>query len=130
MRNFEKGTARSKLSEGLDCAISDQMIFLKQMTAAITGNPNTNDVSSAVLLYDEAEPTAASKSGAPRRSSGSIRTARWRDRRQRGFKVFRVEVCADDIRGLVARGLLDRLRRDDDGAVQQALSAWLDQLAI
>jgi hypothetical protein len=110
--------------------VSDQMILFKQMTAAATGNLNNSDVSPTLLLYDEVQPTAASKSAAPRHSSGSIRTARWRDRRQRGFKVYRIEVCAADIRGLVARGLLDRLRRDDDGAVQRALSAWLDQLVV
>ena len=59
---------------------------------------------------------------------GGRRTARWRDRRPRGFKVYLIEVSAADIDALIARGLLDRRNRDDATAVERAIGALLDRL--
>jgi hypothetical protein len=39
-----------------------------------------------------------------------------------------LEVGADDIDGLIARGLLDRQQQGDTGAVRVALHRWLDGL--
>jgi len=63
------------------------------------------------------------------RRPGAIRMARLRERRQRGYRVFQIEVCDRDIASLIARGLLDRLRRDDPDAVERALGALLDRIA-
>ena len=52
---------------------------------------------------------------------GAIRMARLRDHRQRGFRCYSIEVSAADIGSLVAHGFLDRLRRDDPGAVERAI---------
>jgi hypothetical protein len=52
-----------------------------------------------------------------------------RDRRRRGFRCVTVEIGGDDIAGLISRGLLDRLQKDDVGAVTAALHRWLDGLA-
>jgi hypothetical protein len=54
--------------------------------------------------------------------------ARLRERRQRGFRCYSIEVCDADIDALVARGFLDRLRRDDPGAVERAIGGLLDRL--
>ena len=54
--------------------------------------------------------------------------ARLRERRQRGFRCYLIDVCEDDINGLVARGFLDRLRRDEPGAVERAIGGLLDNL--
>ena len=50
-------------------------------------------------------------------------------RRERGFRVYQVEVCAADLDALIARGFLDRLHRDDPSAVERAIGAVLDQLS-
>ena len=55
--------------------------------------------------------------------------ARLRDRRERGFVCYNVEVCDADLDGLIARGLLDRVRRNDSAAVQHALHSWLGKLS-
>jgi hypothetical protein len=60
--------------------------------------------------------------------TGAIRTARWRQRRQRGFKVYQIEVCDADIDQLIRRGLLDRLERGDGDAVERAIGVLLDRL--
>jgi hypothetical protein len=52
-----------------------------------------------------------------------------RDRRRRGFRCVTVEIGGDDIAGLISRGLLDRLQKDDADAVTAALHEWLDGLA-
>jgi hypothetical protein len=52
-----------------------------------------------------------------------------RDRRRRGFRCVTVEIGGDDIAGLISRGLLDRLHKDDADAVTTALHQWLDGLA-
>jgi hypothetical protein len=54
--------------------------------------------------------------------------ARLRERRQRGFRCYSIEVCGADIDALVARGFLDRLRRDDPSAVERAIGGLLDRL--
>jgi hypothetical protein len=54
--------------------------------------------------------------------------ARLRERRQRGFRCYSIEVCEADIDALVARGFLDRLRRDDPCAVERAIGGLLDRL--
>ena len=61
--------------------------------------------------------------------SGAQRTARWRDRRRRGFRVYQIEVCAADLDGLVARGLLDRTARHDPNAVERAIGKLLERLS-
>ena len=66
-----------------------------------------------------------------RRSStrpGAIRMARLRDRRQRGYRCVVLEICAADIDGLIAHGLLDRLQRDDPSAIECAIGNLLDRL--
>jgi hypothetical protein len=59
---------------------------------------------------------------------GAIRMARLRDRRQRGFRCYSIEVSEADIGSLVAHGFLDRMRRDDPAAVERAIGAVLDRL--
>ena len=59
---------------------------------------------------------------------GAIRMARLRDRRQRGFRCYSIEVCEADIDVLVAHGFLDRLRRKDPGAIERAIGAVLDRI--
>jgi hypothetical protein len=75
---------------------------------------------------------AVSKAGEPRRQRstkpGAIRMARLFDRRRRGFRCFVIEICQADINALVARGFLDRMRRDDPGAIERAIGAVLDRL--
>ena len=58
--------------------------------------------------------TAKSRKGAP--------CARlYLDTRQRGFRCYLVEVSKVDINALVTRGFLDRIRRDELGAIEQAI---------
>jgi hypothetical protein len=66
--------------------------------------------------------------GAGRQRTGALRTARWRARRERGFKVFQIEVSEADIDQLIRRCLLDRQDRDDPAKVERAIGLWLDQL--
>ena len=54
------------------------------------------------------------------------RTARWRDRRSRGFRISLV--CTADIDRLVARGLMEPQQRDDPIAVEAAIGLLLDRL--
>jgi hypothetical protein len=63
-----------------------------------------------------------------RHLTGATRTARWRDRRQRGFRVYQVEVCDADIKALIAKNLLDRLDRHDPNAIERAIGVLLDRL--
>ena len=51
-----------------------------------------------------------------------------RDRRQRGFRCYLLEVSEADIDALVARGFLDRMRRHEPGAVERAIGGLLDNL--
>jgi hypothetical protein len=60
---------------------------------------------------------------------GAIRMARLRQRRERGFRVYQVEVCAADLAALIERGLLDRLQRADANAVECAIGRLLDRLS-
>jgi hypothetical protein len=53
---------------------------------------------------------------------------RMRERRQRGFRCFQVEVSKADIDALVARGFLDRMRRHEPAAVERAIGGVLDNL--
>ena len=62
------------------------------------------------------------------RSPGSIRMKRMRERRQRGFRCYLLEVSEADIDALVACGFLDRLRRHEPGAVERAIGGLLDNL--
>jgi hypothetical protein len=66
----------------------------------------------------------------PHRSTrpGAIRMARLRDRRQRGYQCYLVEICDADLDKLIRRCLLDRMRRDDPAAIQEAIGALLDGL--
>jgi RecB family exonuclease len=74
--------------------------------------------------------TAAStaKAATRQRSPGAIRMSWMRERRQRGFRCYSIEVCEADIDALVARGFLDRLRRKDPGAIERAIGAVLDRI--
>lgn len=54
--------------------------------------------------------------------------ARLLHRRRRGFRCYTIEVSAADIAALVARGYLDRMRRDDPAAIERAIGAVLDRL--
>jgi hypothetical protein len=63
-----------------------------------------------------------------RQRTGAARIARWRDRRQRGFSVYQIEVCDADIDHLIRRCLLDRQDRNDHAKVERAIGLWLDQL--
>ncbi len=76
------------------------------------------------------KPAVTAVSLAPHRSErpGATRMARLRERRQRGFRCYSIEVCEADIDALVARGFLDRLHRDDPGAVERAIGGLLDRL--
>jgi hypothetical protein len=62
------------------------------------------------------------------RSAGAIRMKRMRERRQRGFRCFQIEVSKADIDALVAREFLDRMRRHEPGAVERAIGGLLDNL--
>jgi hypothetical protein len=53
---------------------------------------------------------------------------RMRERRQRGFRCYLLEVSDADIEALVARGFLDRMRRNESGAVDRAIDGLLDNL--
>ena len=53
---------------------------------------------------------------------------RMRQRRQRGFRCYWLEICEGDIDALVARGFLDRMRRHEPGAVERAIGGLLDNL--
>ena len=64
----------------------------------------------------------------PHRNAGAVRMKRMRERRQRGFRCYLLEVSAADIDALVARGFLDRMRRTEPGAVERAIGGVLDNL--
>jgi len=64
----------------------------------------------------------------PQHPAGAIRMARLRDRRQRGFRCYSIEVCEADIDVLVAHGFPDRLRRKDPGTIERAIGAVLDRI--
>jgi hypothetical protein len=53
---------------------------------------------------------------------------RMRERRRRGFRCYWLEICEADIDALVARGFLDRMRRNEPGAVERAIGGLLDNL--
>jgi hypothetical protein len=61
------------------------------------------------------------------KTAAAIRQRRHRDRRHRGFTCVTVEIGADDIGGLIDRGLLDRMHQDDPDQVQRALHAFFDR---
>jgi hypothetical protein len=77
-----------------------------------------------------AVPSFKERSLAPKRfrSPGSIRMKRMRERRDRGYRCHWIEVSDADIDALVARGFLDRLRRNEPGAVERAIGGFLDNL--
>ena len=53
---------------------------------------------------------------------------RMRQRRERGFRCYLLEVSDAGIDALVARGFLDRMRRHELGAVERAIGGLLDNL--
>jgi hypothetical protein len=65
----------------------------------------------------------------PSKRPGALRMARLKGRRQRGFRVYQIEVCAADIDGLIAHGLLDKRQRDDPSAIERAIGSLLDRLS-
>ena len=81
-------------------------------------------------LHEPMTATLASTAKLPKRQRrpGAIRMARLLDRRRRGFRCYTIEVCRADVDALVARGFLDRMRRDDPAAVERAIGAVLDRL--
>lgn len=76
--------------------------------------------------------TRPASTGRPRRqrstSPGALRVARFRDRQRRGFRCYVLEIDQVDIDGLVRRGFLDRMYRDDPAAIERAIGAVLDRL--
>jgi len=64
----------------------------------------------------------------PSKRPGAVRMSRLRDRRQRGYRCAVLEICAADIDGLIAHGLLDRHQRDDPSAIEHAIGSLLDRL--
>ena len=54
--------------------------------------------------------------------------ARLKERRARGFWCTTLEICQADVDGLVRRGFLDRMKRNDPAAVERAIGAVLEQL--
>ena len=76
---------------------------------------------------DTRPPTSVKENGRSTRP-GAVRMMRLRDRRQRGFRVYCLEVSAADIDTLIARGFLDRLDRGNSAKVEGAIGAVLDRL--
>lgn len=84
-----------------------------------------------MLTLSFPQPTTAKScflSPKPKRSPGALRMKRMRDRRQRGFRCYLLEVSEADVDALVARGFLDRMRRHEPGAVEKAIGGLLDNL--
>ena len=50
------------------------------------------------------------------------------NRRRRGFWCTTIEICQTDVDGLVRRGHLDRMNRNDPAAVERAIASVLEQL--
>ena len=73
-------------------------------------------------------PASNAKAATRQCRPSATRMARLCERRQRGFRCYSIEVCDADIDALVARGFLDRLRRDDPCAVERAIGGLLDRL--
>jgi len=77
-------------------------------------------------------PQSAPTNTPPRRhrstKPGAIRMQRLLDRRRRGFWCMTLEICQADVDGLVRRGYLDRINRNDPAAVERAIAAVLEQL--
>jgi hypothetical protein len=64
----------------------------------------------------------------PPATLGAIRMRFLRERRRRGYRCYAIEVGPPDLDRLIARGLLDRRRRNDPAAVERALGGLLDRL--
>ena len=62
------------------------------------------------------------------RSPSAIRMARLRERRELGYRCLLIEIHTIDVEALVRRGFLDRLRRDEAGAVKAAIERMLETL--
>ena len=56
----------------------------------------------------------------------AVRMRRLYERRRRGFRCTTIEICQADIDRLIARGLLDRIDRHNDAAVDVAIGKLLD----
>jgi len=54
--------------------------------------------------------------------------ARLRARRELGYQCLLIEIHPIDVDALVRRGLLDRLRRGDAGAIKAAVERMLETL--
>jgi hypothetical protein len=74
------------------------------------------------------QPSRSAVQRQPSTRLGAIRMSRLRDRRQRGYRCVVLEVCAADIDGLIAHGLLDNRQRDDPSAIERAIGSLLDRL--
>jgi hypothetical protein len=92
--------------------------------AVVTGNSNITSYSTIDCAVTVGGASMSSRSDQP----SAVRMRRLRERRQRGFRIFAVEVCDADIDALVARCLLDRIDRHKDEAVEAALGRLLDGL--
>jgi hypothetical protein len=80
-----------------------------------------------LLVISISQPTTTACS-LENRSTGALRMKRMRERRQRGFRCYLLEVSEADIDALVACGFLDRMRRHEPGAVERAIGGLLDNL--
>jgi hypothetical protein len=78
-----------------------------------------------VLVISIPQSTNTESCSLSNRSPGALRMKRMRDRRQRGFRCYLLEVSEADIDALVARGFLDRMRRHEPGSVERAITGLL-----
>src|SRR4051794_3582026 len=76
------------------------------------------------------QPTGAETEQRRSTRPGAIRMSRLRERRERGFCVYQVEVCAADLDALISRGFLDGLKRDDPTEVERSIGRLLDRLRM
>lgn len=62
----------------------------------------------------------------PSNRPSAVRMRRLYERRRRGFRCMTVEICEADVDRLVQCGLLDRVDRHDDAAVDAAIGRLLE----
>ena len=77
-------------------------------------------------IIGQARVSVAIKTEAGRKTAAG-RMRRCRARRRAGFRCFIVELHRTEIATLVHRGLLRADERDDEGAVVDALSQYIEQ---
>jgi hypothetical protein len=72
-------------------------------------------------------PGTISEKAAPAAAGSAERMRRCRARRRAGFRCFTVELHRSEIDTLTRRGLLRADERDDDGAVVDALTQYIEK---